>query len=110
MIVGCSAGSLVGALYADKLDTESIWESFAPVKSQSILDICLWTSRFGLSQGTSFYEILDRNLEANYFEELKIPLYVVATDLCTANFVHLGLGSLSRPLLPLVLSLLFLSL
>lgn len=94
LIVGCSAGSLVGALYADSLDTDFIWESFAPVKSQSILDICLWKSRFGLSQGTSFYEILDRNLEANCFEELKIPLYVVATDLCTGELCTFGSGEL----------------
>lgn len=94
MIVGCSAGSLVGALYADKLDTECIWESFFPVKNNSILDICLWKSRFGLSQGTSFYQILDRNLEANNFEELKIPLYVVATDLCTGELCTFGSGAL----------------
>lgn len=94
MIVGCSAGSMVGALYSDHLDTECIWETFAPVKSQSILDICIWNSRFGLSQGKAFYDILERNLTATTFEELKIPLYVVATDLCTGELCTFGSGSL----------------
>lgn len=100
MIIGCSAGSMVGALYADKLDTECIWESFAPMKSQSVLDICIWKSRYGLSQGTAFYEILDRNLNAETFEELKIPLYVVATDLCTGELCTFGSG----PLVPAIVA------
>lgn len=100
MIVGCSAGSIVGALYADRLDAEGIWESFFPVKRQSMLDICLWNSRFGLSQGKNIYEILDRNLEANTFEELKIPFYVVATDLCTGELCTFGSG----PLIPAILA------
>ncbi len=100
MIVGCSAGSMVGALYSDHLNTDCIWDTFAPVKSQSILDICLWTSRFGLSQGKAFYEILDKNLEANTFEELKIPLYVVATDLCTGELCTFGSG----PLIPAIVA------
>lgn len=100
MIIGCSAGSLVGALYADRLDADGIWESFFPVKRQSMLDICLWNSRFGLSQGKNIYEILDRHLEATTFEELKIPLYVVATDLCTGELCTFGSG----PLIPAILA------
>jgi NTE family protein len=100
MIIGCSAGSLVGALYADKLDIESIWESFAPVKSNSVLDICLWKSRYGLSQGTAFYEMLDRNLDADTFEELKVPFYAVATDLCTGELCTFGSG----PLIPAIVA------
>ncbi len=100
MIIGCSAGALVGALYADKLDTDCIWNSFFPVKRDSLLDICLWKSRFGLSQGNSIHQMLLRDLNSSCFEDLKIPLYVVATDLCTGELCVFGSG----PLVPAVVA------
>lgn len=53
-----------------------------------------------MSQGKAFYEILDRNLNADTFEELKIPLYVVATDLCTGELCTFGSG----PLIPAIVA------
>jgi len=94
IIVGCSAGSIVGALYADNPNTAEIKEAVKSVRTDSILDIDIWHCRFGLSQGVTMRRVLDAHLTANTFEELKIPLVVVASDLHTGDLVPIGSGDL----------------
>lgn len=77
LIVGCSAGSIVGALYADCPDACKIRNAMKGLRRNSILDINLWKCRFGLSQGAALNCLLKKCLEARTFEELKIPLVVV---------------------------------
>lgn len=96
LIVGCSAGSIVGALYADNPCVEHIKNAVWKLKSDTILDIDLWTCRYGLSQGTTFNRVLDEDLEARYFHELKIPLVIVATDLYSGELVTMGAGDLVK--------------
>ena len=94
VIIGCSAGSLVGAIYADSLDVDYVKAVLEPMKCESMLDISIWQGRYGISQGDAMYKVLDDCLEANYFEELKIPFLCVATDLWTGQLVTLGGGKL----------------
>lgn len=94
VIIGCSAGSIVGALYADSLDVAYVKSLLDPVKCDTFLDISLWKGRYGISQGGAMAEVLDNFLEANYFEELKFPFLCVATDLWTGQLVTLGGGEL----------------
>lgn len=96
LIVGCSAGSIVGALYADNPSVEHIKTAVWQLKSDSIFDINLGSCRYGLSQGKNFYRILDDHLEAETFDELKIPLVVVATDLYSGELITLGSGDLVK--------------
>lgn len=96
LIVGCSAGSIVGALYADSLCLESVKRAVAGLKRESILDIDLWHCRYGLSQGRFMHKVLNENLCARTFEELQIPLVVVTSDLCTAELVPIGSGDLAK--------------
>lgn len=94
IIVGCSAGSLVGALYADNPDIEHIKKAVWGLKTDSICDINIFTCRYGLSQGGAFHRVINEHLEASCFEELKIPLVVVATDLYSGELIALGSGDL----------------
>lgn len=94
LIVGCSAGSIVGALYADNPDIEHIKCAVWGLRTDSICDINIFTCRYGLSQGGAFHRVIDQHLEAECFEELKIPLVVVATDLYSGELVPLGSGDL----------------
>ncbi len=96
LIVGCSAGSIVGALYADNPSVEHIKCAVWQLKSDSICDINLLTCRYGLSQGKNFYRILDDHLEAETFDELQIPFVAVATDLYTGELITLGAGDLVK--------------
>lgn len=96
LIVGCSAGSLVGALYADNPNSACVKTAIAKMKTNSLLDIDIWNCRFGLCQGRSMRKVLDDNLEADYFDQLKIPLVIVASDLHTGELVPIGCGELVK--------------
>jgi len=96
LIVGCSAGSIVGALYADNPDIEALKRSVWGMRTNSMLDIDIWNCRYGLSQGTPMHHVLDKYLEAETFDELKIPLVVVASDLHSGESVPIGAGDLVK--------------
>lgn len=96
LIVGCSAGSIVGALYADNPNIEAVKCAIWSLKSDSILDIDIWNCRYGLSQGASLYRVLDDYLDAETFDDLKIPLVVVASDLNTGELIPMASGDLVR--------------
>lgn len=98
VIVGCSAGSIVGALYADCPNACYIKHLLRPLKTWDILDINIWYGRYGLVQGHALRRFLKRNLSCRCFEDLQIPLYVVATDLMTGKIVSINSG----PIIPAV--------
>lgn len=94
LIVGCSAGSVVGALYADNPDVGALVRTLWQRSTRSLLDFDFWNCRYGLSQPTAFWRVLSHDLCARTFEELSIPLVVVATDLCSGELVPIGSGDL----------------
>lgn len=94
IIVGCSAGSIVGALYADHPSVDYIKDAVYQIKTNSVIDIDLMDCRFGISQGNSMRTVLDKYLDAGCFEHLQIPLVVVATDLRTGELVPMATGDL----------------
>lgn len=96
LIVGCSAGSIVGALYADNPCVEDLKSAVWRLRTASLLDFDLCNCRYGLFQGNSLRRVLDENLTAETFDELQIPLVVVASDLCTGELVPIGSGDLVR--------------
>lgn len=98
IIIGCSAGSIVGALYADCPNAGRIKSLLEPLKKWDILDINIWYCRYGLVQGRSLRNFLYANLNCSYFEQLQIPLYVVATDLVEGELITFSKG----PVIPAV--------
>ncbi len=96
LIVGCSAGSLVGALYADNPDSQAIKHAVWQMRTNSLLDIDICHCRFGLSQDRSMKRVLCTHLCAETFEELQIPLVIVATDLHSGELVPMGSGCLIK--------------
>ena len=96
LIVGCSAGSIVGALYADNPNVEEIKEAVWKIRTNTLFDIDLWNARFGLSQGGNLRHVLKSSLNSECFEDLQIPLVIVATDLNTGELVPMGSGNLVK--------------
>jgi len=96
LIVGCSAGSIVGAFYAETPCVRKIIKPVWSLRSTTLLDLDLWNCRYGLSQGRSMLRILDDDLNAEKFEDLKIPLVVVASDLYSGELVTIGSGDISE--------------
>lgn len=97
-IVGCSAGSLVGVLYADCMDLKTLRTVLEPLRKWDVIDINLFKSRYGFVQGYSLDRFLNRNLRSRTFDELQIPFYAVATDIKAGELVTIGSG----PLIPAV--------
>ena len=91
-IVGCSAGSIVGALYADYQNAEQVRCLLEPLRKWDILDIDMWNCRYGFVRGRSIVNFLRGKISCKYFEELGIPLYVVATDLLRGELVTFSEG------------------
>lgn len=98
LIVGCSAGSIVGALYADYPSIERVREVFIRCKRQDLLEFNILHCRYGLCEGRSLRKFLCRYLKARTFEELQIPFLLVTTDLECGQLLSLGSG----PLIPAI--------
>ncbi len=97
-IVGCSAGSIVGALYADCVDLGTLKKILEPLQKWDILDINICKCRYGIVQGYYLDRFLCRNLQSRCFEDLHVPFYAVSTDLTAGELVTIGSG----PLIPAV--------
>ncbi len=97
VISGTSAGAIVGVLYADGFSPKEILKL---LNSGSRLDFMRPTlPREGLLQIGGIMKILKANLSAINFEELKIPLYVAATDLNHGESVYFSKGELLDPVM-----------
>lgn len=94
LIVGCSAGSFVGALYCDHPCSVCLKHAVGEMRRSHLLDIKLFSSRYGLSQGTNMKSVLCHHLSTHNFAELEIPLVLVATDLYKGELVPIGSGDL----------------
>jgi NTE family protein len=91
IISGTSAGAIVGVLYCDG---HSPGEIFKIMKLQNKLDYMRPTlPRDGLLQISGISKLLEANLNAKKFEDLKIPLIVCATDLNNGKSVYISKGS-----------------
>lgn len=94
VIVGCSAGSIIGALYADCPNACYVKHLLKPLRTWDILDINVWYGRYGLVRGGALRRFLRNSLSCRCFEQLQIPLYVVATDLIAGELVSFNSGSI----------------
>lgn len=79
VIVGTSVGALMGALFADGYSADELKDLFSGREFSEFAQLQIPKS--GLFDSKRFRYFLKRHLRAKTFEELKIPLVVVATDL-----------------------------
>lgn len=92
IISGVSAGAIVGALYADGYAPDAIVALFDSIR---VMDYFQWElPNGGLLSMNGFRQFLDEKLKAETFEELSIPLRVVATNLDQGSSVVFSSGNL----------------
>jgi len=97
VISGTSAGALIGVLYADGYTPNEI---LLLLNGGSRLDFMRPAMpREGLLQINVILKILKSSLRAKVFKELKIPLYVSATDLNNGKAVYFSEGDLFCPVI-----------
>jgi NTE family protein len=97
VISGTSAGAIVGVLYADGYSPKEILKL---MNSGSRLDFMRPAMpREGLLQISGISKILKANLRAKTFAELKITLFVTATDINNGKPVYFSEGELIDPVI-----------
>lgn len=91
-LAGTSAGSLVGALYAQGLRPDAIFEL---IKSVRILNSVrpAW-ARTGLLNMEGMKELLQKNIPVDNFNSLTIPLTIAATDIRKGRVHYFSEGEL----------------
>ena len=91
-IAGTSVGSILGAAYASGAPLTRIIETCRTLRFR---DIARWrVSRLGLASNQRLENLIGRVFESRQFEDLRIPLAVVATDLTSGEPVVFTQGNL----------------
>ena len=91
-IAGTSVGSILGAAYASGAPLARIIETCRTLRFR---DIARWrVSRVGLASNQRLGNLIERVFESRRFEDLRIPLAVVATDLNSGEPVVFTQGNL----------------
>jgi NTE family protein len=85
-ITGCSAGAIAAAAYASGASPSEIARAGCAMRFG---DVARWSlCRMGFVVSERMQRFLERLLKAYRFEEMRIPLGVIATDLCTGEIVR----------------------
>ncbi|MFW5725387.1 MAG: patatin-like phospholipase family protein [Bacteroidota bacterium] len=92
IISGVSAGSVVGALYADGMAPEEILEALASQKILKFIDFTI--PRTGFVKMTGFERFLNKLLKAKRIEDLKTRLLVFTVNINSAEYVCFEEGPL----------------
>lgn len=92
IISGTSAGAIVGSLVADGYSPDEILKFLSTGNRLDFMRPTL--PREGLLQISGFIKMLKDYLRATNFEDLKIPLYVTATDINNGKAVYFSEGNL----------------
>lgn len=91
-IAGTSVGSILGAAYASGAPLARIMETCRTIRFR---DIARWrVSRLGLASNQRLGDLIRRVFDSRQFEDLRIPLAVVATDLASGEPVVFTQGDL----------------
>lgn len=93
VISGASAGSIVGAFYADGFTPDEIYEMFVNKRLTKFLEFIVPNK--GLVRLTGLYKTLLEKLKAKQFSELKLPLFVAVTNLTEARCEYFTEGELA---------------
>lgn len=92
-IAGTSVGSILGAAYASGAPLARIIETCRTLRFR---DIARWrVSRLGLASNHRLESLIERVFDSRHFEDLRIPLAVVATDLSSGEPVVFTQGRLA---------------
>jgi len=90
LVVGTSAGSLVGALYAGGIRNQELVEKAMAVQREQLVDF-VFPNR-GFIEGDRLQAYMDTALRGRLIEELDLPFVAVATDLRTGRLVAFNRG------------------
>ncbi len=96
MVLGTSAGSLVGALYASGKNAVQLQEIALKMEEAEITDWMLPFFSRGILRGEALANYINRQVNNKLIESLPIPLGIVATDLKSGQGVLFQSGDTGR--------------
>lgn len=94
VIIGCSAGAIVGALYAANPDIAALKAQVLDGTSDDIVALSADHLPYSMYSAKPLARYLRKNLAVDQFADLKIPLIITATDLQYGNVVVFNSGNL----------------
>ncbi|MDR2123214.1 MAG: patatin-like phospholipase family protein [Flavobacteriaceae bacterium] len=92
IISGTSAGAFAGVLYADGNSPRDIISFFKEMSFTQFAQFSI--PKGGVFKSTPFYSFLNKHLKAKTFEELKLSMYVTATDIERGELEYFNSGDL----------------
>lgn len=95
LIVGTSAGSLMGGIYAANPHIDAITHTLMRSSYGDFLDFSFSGATCGPIPGKQFQGYIDACTKGKRFEDLKIPFIAVAADLNTGKTIAIQNGSVS---------------
>ncbi len=96
-ISGCSAGSIVGAMFAAGYSPDHIYEIV--VSTNTLRAMRPAWNRSGLLRMLKVEEVYLKYIPHNSFEKLKIPLTVNATDIFAGETIYFSKGEILKPVM-----------
>lgn len=91
MIIGTSAGSFVGSLYAYGFNAFQLQKMSFSIEEGDIIDLTIPDN--GFIKGEKLQEYINNTIKNTPIERLKIPFYAVATDIQTGQEIVFGKGN-----------------
>lgn len=91
MIVGTSAGSFVGSLYAYGYNAFQLQKMSFSLEKGDIIDLTIPDN--GFIKGEKLEEFINTTMKNTPLEKLRIPFYAVATDIQSGQEVVFGKGN-----------------
>ncbi len=95
LIVGTSAGSFVGAMYASYPNSDTVKKIGFTIKSQEIFNASLFNSITGFVTGENLQQYLTTHIKVKNIEDTKIPFVAVTTDLISGKTIALSSGPIA---------------
>lgn len=92
MVVGCSAGSLVGAFYAAGYTAQQMEDVALRIRDAEVVDLVSGSKR-GMISGEALQNLVNQYIQNRSIEGLKIPFGAVATNLRTGEAVTFRSGN-----------------
>ncbi len=99
LIIGCSAGAIVGSLYASNPNIENLKKMMLLSKREDVISMNYSVFAESLYDSERLHNYLKKNLSVKVFEELKIPFIAVATNLQYGNLTAFSSGDLASSVL-----------
>jgi len=94
LVSGTSIGSLIGAFYCSGMSTEEMAKEMFSIDIKKFFELNL--PKHGFIKGKKIEDYIREKLPVKTFEDLKIPLFITASDLTTGDLIVFNKGDIAK--------------